>query len=124
MVNDDRAVLEARALKLGLVVRWPEELRVSMGDSEFEACIGRDKAASTCDEIMMGEFDDDAKCVISFYHELGHTVGRWPDGASRYVYALLCWARGLELALEDEVAFDDATVKWALDESLATYAGR
>jgi len=78
-------------------------------------------------EIFLGQYEDQELRLISFFHELGHIVstdeGKVPkyEDLPYYHYAeAVAWKRGLELAVDEGVAFSGKALEWA-KEQLATY---
>ena len=87
------------------------------------------RSAGVGDEIWIGSYADPELRLLSFFHEVGHTVsvarGLVPDyeeAPYQHYFEAVAWKVGLELAAEVGVSFSDGSLGWAR-EQLGTYFG-
>lgn len=77
------------------------------------------------DEIYLGIYDNEELKEISFWHELGHCVGKFPEDSWKlktWVYEKLAWTEGLKLAKQQGLTFSFNALRWAVQQ-FQTYIG-
>ncbi len=75
------------------------------------------------DEIWLGDYDDEEKMLISFFHELGHCritqefIKEW--NYNTLIIELECWHIGINLAKKDGIIFSDQSISWGYKQALS-----
>mgnify|MGYP001189135948 CR=1 FL=1 len=77
--------------------------------------------ASYCagDEIWLGIYDDEELKEISFWHELGHCVGIYPNEywkLQKWVIEKIAWTEGLKIAKQHGLKFSIKALRWAVQQ--------
>lgn len=87
-----------------------------------------DKNQSFCADrnIYIGQYDNEEFKLISFFHEIGHTLISQSFiklcNFNTLLIEIECWNIGIKKALERKIFFSDEAIQWGLQQSL-TYVG-
>lgn len=77
------------------------------------------------EEIQLGFYDDEELQLISFFHELGHTMvsNNWRKARNYDTVSIEreCWRRGVQLARRHKIRFSKRALDWA-EQQVKTYA--
>lgn len=97
-----------------------DELKMNINDCYDNSFICGD------DEIYIGIYENPELELISFFHEIGHTLidqdfmKKWEYNT--LVIELECWSRGIEFARSHGVLFSDEAIEWGYKKGLS-YVG-
>ena len=77
-------------------------------------------------DVYLGKYEDEELMVISFFHEVGHTLVEWEYKErmrfSTLMIELKAWDLGIQYALDKGLLFSDNALKWGYEEAMG-YVG-
>ncbi len=117
MMDKHLITIESLAKELGIKLIYNSD---SSDDLLYNECA---QAGGT---FWIGEYEDEELKLISFFHELGHTIitqefiKKWEYNT--FIIELECWNLGFEEARKREIFFSDKAIAWGLQKA-TSYVG-
>lgn len=99
--------------------------RITHEDHELCKANGIEMFKNACciianQEIIIGIYEDKELELISFFHEIGHTLVPQPRRITKYQQEKEAWMLGINLAKRYNITFSQRALDWA-NEKLETY---
>jgi hypothetical protein len=116
-------IAKDRGIKIIDHALWSEEKIIDIyGSLDW---ITNSSSSAGRDEIFLGIYEDKELRLISFFHELGHTmlgdegVYEYNKYEIKFHAEIECWRIGLKYAQDLGIYFSSGALKWAYEQALS-----